>query len=165
MSTCRPSRSARLFCHHGELEQSRDIEVLLTTLSSRIQCKAACSRSVDVRSCLTSSHLREINGGSCIAMLGDRCVAIACDLRLGNQALTITCDFEKVCRLHKHSAFSSRPSLIVPMQSPGLSNYPSHIRWIPRAGDRYTDSVRLLSSFSHADLTLLTRLVQLRKAT
>lgn len=30
-------------------------------------------------------------------MLGDKCVAIACDLRLGNQALTINCDFEKVC--------------------------------------------------------------------
>jgi 20S proteasome subunit beta 3 len=29
-------------------------------------------------------------------MLGDRCVAIACDLRLGNQALTVNCDFEKV---------------------------------------------------------------------
>lgn len=40
---------------------------------------------------------REINGGSCLAMLGDKCVAIACDLRLGNQALTINCDFEKVC--------------------------------------------------------------------
>ena len=41
--------------------------------------------------------LREINGGSCIAMLGDKCVAIACDLRLGNQALTVNCNFEKVC--------------------------------------------------------------------
>jgi hypothetical protein len=39
---------------------------------------------------------REINGGSCIAMLGDKCVAIACDLRLGNQALTVNCNFEKV---------------------------------------------------------------------
>ena len=39
---------------------------------------------------------REINGGSCLAMLGDKCVAIAFDLRLGNQALTINCDFEKV---------------------------------------------------------------------
>ena len=29
-------------------------------------------------------------------MLGDKCVAIACDLRLGSQALTINCDFEKV---------------------------------------------------------------------
>lgn len=41
---------------------------------------------------------RELNGGSCLAMLGDKCVAIACDLRLGNQALTINCDFEKVSK-------------------------------------------------------------------
>ncbi|KAK9899836.1 N-terminal nucleophile aminohydrolase [Cystobasidium minutum MCA 4210] len=42
------------------------------------------------------SNPMEINGGSCIAMLGDKCVAIACDLRLGNQALTVNCNFEKV---------------------------------------------------------------------
>lgn len=29
-------------------------------------------------------------------MVGEGCVAIACDLRLGNQALTIACNFEKV---------------------------------------------------------------------
>lgn len=29
-------------------------------------------------------------------MVGKGCVAIACDLRLGNQALTIACNFEKV---------------------------------------------------------------------
>lgn len=29
-------------------------------------------------------------------MLGDKCVAIACDTRLGNQALTVNCNFEKV---------------------------------------------------------------------
>ena len=46
-----------------------------------------------MRVCFT---YREINGGSCIAMLGDKCVAIACDLRLGNQALTVNCNFEKV---------------------------------------------------------------------
>lgn len=34
--------------------------------------------------------------GSCIAMVGKGCVAIACDLRLGNQALTVACNFEKV---------------------------------------------------------------------
>jgi 20S proteasome alpha/beta subunit len=36
------------------------------------------------------------NGGSAIAMQGRNCVAIACDLRLGNQALTLACNFEKV---------------------------------------------------------------------
>lgn len=39
----------------------------------------------------------ELNGGSVIAMVGKECVAIASDLRLGNQALTISTDFEKVC--------------------------------------------------------------------
>ena len=29
-------------------------------------------------------------------MVGKECVAIACDLRLGNQALTVACNFEKV---------------------------------------------------------------------
>ncbi|SCZ89306.1 BZ3500_MvSof-1268-A1-R1_Chr9g10363 [Microbotryum saponariae] len=38
----------------------------------------------------------ELNGGSCLAMVGKDCVAIACDLRLGNQALTIACNHEKV---------------------------------------------------------------------
>lgn len=40
----------------------------------------------------------ELNGGSVIAMVGKDCVAIACDLRLGNQALTVACNFEKVSR-------------------------------------------------------------------
>lgn len=38
----------------------------------------------------------EYNGGSVIAMVGKDCVAIACDLRLGNQALGISSKFEKV---------------------------------------------------------------------
>ncbi|MBW0474766.1 hypothetical protein O181_014481 [Austropuccinia psidii MF-1] len=40
--------------------------------------------------------IMELNGGSVIAMVGKGCVAIACDLRLGNQALTVACNFEKV---------------------------------------------------------------------
>ncbi|KAL5521125.1 PUP3 [Sanghuangporus baumii] len=38
----------------------------------------------------------EYNGGSVVAMVGKECVAIASDLRLGNQALTIACNHEKV---------------------------------------------------------------------
>ena len=38
----------------------------------------------------------QYNGGSVIAMAGKDCVAVASDLRLGNQALTIGCNFEKV---------------------------------------------------------------------
>jgi 20S proteasome subunit beta 3 len=37
-----------------------------------------------------------INGGACVAMTGKDCVAIACDLRLGMQALTVSNDFPKI---------------------------------------------------------------------
>ncbi|QRV72933.1 20S proteasome subunit [Ceratobasidium sp. AG-Ba] len=36
------------------------------------------------------------NGGSIVAMVGKDCVAIASDLRLGNDALTLSCDFKKI---------------------------------------------------------------------
>jgi 20S proteasome subunit beta 3 len=36
------------------------------------------------------------NGGSVIAMVGKDCVAIASDLRLGNQSLGISSNFQKV---------------------------------------------------------------------
>lgn len=38
----------------------------------------------------------EYNGGSVIAMVGKDCVAIASDLRLGNQALAISSNHQKV---------------------------------------------------------------------
>jgi 20S proteasome subunit beta 3 len=40
----------------------------------------------------------ELNGGSVVAMAGKNCVAIASDMRLGNQALTVATNFEKVHR-------------------------------------------------------------------
>ncbi|KAH8835569.1 20S proteasome subunit beta 3 [Flagelloscypha sp. PMI_526] len=40
--------------------------------------------------------IMQYNGGSVIAMVGKECVAIASDLRLGNQALGISTNFEKV---------------------------------------------------------------------
>lgn len=38
----------------------------------------------------------ELNGGSVVAMVGKDCVAIASDLRLGNQAVGIAANFDKV---------------------------------------------------------------------
>lgn len=38
----------------------------------------------------------DYNGGSVVAMVGKDCVAIASDLRLGNQALGISSKFERV---------------------------------------------------------------------
>ncbi|KAF9073745.1 20S proteasome subunit beta 3 [Rhodocollybia butyracea] len=40
--------------------------------------------------------IMEYNGGSVIAMVGKDCVAIASDLRLGNQALGISSNFQKI---------------------------------------------------------------------
>ncbi|KAF4573266.1 proteasome core particle subunit beta 3 [Pleurotus pulmonarius] len=40
--------------------------------------------------------IMEYNGGSVIAMVGKECVAIASDLRLGNQALGISSNFQKI---------------------------------------------------------------------
>jgi len=37
-----------------------------------------------------------INGGACVAMVGKDCVAIACDLRLGMNALTISNNYPKI---------------------------------------------------------------------
>jgi len=38
----------------------------------------------------------EINGGTSVAMVGKDCVAIACDLRLGLQSLTVSFNFPKI---------------------------------------------------------------------
>lgn len=38
----------------------------------------------------------QYNGGSVVAMVGKDCVAIASDLRLGNQSLGIASNFQKV---------------------------------------------------------------------
>jgi len=40
--------------------------------------------------------IMDYNGGSVIAMAGKECVAIACDLRLGNQAQGVASNFEKI---------------------------------------------------------------------
>jgi len=40
--------------------------------------------------------IMDYNGGSVVAMVGKECVAIASDLRLGNQALGISSNFQRV---------------------------------------------------------------------
>lgn len=62
-----------------------------SSLTQALRCtRADSSRTVPLQSVM------ELNGGSVVAMVGKECVAIACDLRLGNQALTVACNFEKV---------------------------------------------------------------------
>lgn len=57
----------------------------------------------------------EYNGGSVIAMVGKDCVAIASDLRLGNQALGISSKFEKVISLLIYWALLTKVLQIFPM--------------------------------------------------
>lgn len=43
--------------------------------------------------------ISEYNGGSVVAMVGKECVAIASDLRLGNESLGIASNFQRVSSL------------------------------------------------------------------
>ena len=44
----------------------------------------------------------QYNGGSVVAMTGKNCVAIASDLRLGQQQLTVGSNFDKCFKMHDH---------------------------------------------------------------
>eukprot|EP00055_Hartaetosiga_balthica_P002266 m.3330 g.3330 ORF g.3330 m.3330 type:complete len:205 (+) comp2052_c1_seq1:94-708(+) len=55
--------------------------------------------------------IMEYNGAAMVAMVGKNCVAIAADTRLGSQAQTVSCDFEKI--------FQMGPKLFVGL--PGLA--------------------------------------------
>lgn len=81
----------------------------------------------------------EYNGGSVVAMVGKNCVAIASDLRLGSQALTIATNFEKVRGLRRSIAPQlTRRAVRLP---PGI---PRNRARVPRYGgprDRHPDTV------------------------
>jgi len=46
-----------------------------------------------------------INGGACVAMVGKDCVALACDLRLGMQALTVSNNHPKIYTISPGSVY------------------------------------------------------------
>lgn len=81
-------------------------------------------------------------------MVGKGCVAIACDLRLGNQALTIACNHEKV------RPFSLLfPSSSSPLTSPldhldhgciltGIRSNRAHLLWSTRTRFRHHHRAR-----------------------
>ncbi|KIV99156.1 proteasome subunit beta type-3 [Verruconis gallopava] len=46
-----------------------------------------------------------LNGGACVAMVGKDCVAIACDLRLGMQALTVSNNHPKIYTISPGSVY------------------------------------------------------------
>jgi hypothetical protein len=84
----------------------------------------------------------EYNGGSVIAMVGKDCVAIASDLRLGNQALGISSNFQKVRRAFYNGASSVLiASLDIPRDRPNLP-------WFARTSDGCDDPVSVSSFFS-----------------
>ncbi|TWU78370.1 proteasome core particle subunit beta 3 [Metarhizium rileyi] len=62
----------------------------------RLITSSASERLLGPQSLVTMSSPFSINGGACVAMVGKDCVAIACDLRLGLQALTVSNNFPKI---------------------------------------------------------------------
>ena len=60
-----------------------------------------CVNDFFVVQCL-SVKILQYNGGSVVAMTGKNCVAIASDLRLGQQQLTVGSNFDKCFKMHDH---------------------------------------------------------------
>uniref|UniRef100_A0A0B7KKH7 Proteasome subunit beta n=4 Tax=Clonostachys TaxID=110564 RepID=A0A0B7KKH7_BIOOC len=63
--------------------------------SGRYRSLSTLARATRTRQLNPTSNQNH-DGGACVAMVGKDCVAIACDLRLGMQALTISNNFPKV---------------------------------------------------------------------
>jgi hypothetical protein len=81
----------------------------------------------------------EYNGGSVVAMVGKECVAIASDLRLGNQALGISSNFQKVCVCGGCIFF------VITKTEPSNQDIPrdrSYLHWVAWSCDRRDDIVR-----------------------
>lgn len=76
----------------------------------------------------------EYNGGSVIAMVGKDCVAIASDLRLGNQALGISSNFQKV-------RFNALCIVFISIFEKDLSGHRSYLPWTSWFSNRCNNSV------------------------
>lgn len=81
----------------------------------------------------------ELNGGSVVAMAGKNCVAIGCDLRLGEQFQTLATNFEKVYMLY--SIFC----LVVLLGTIGLPSYRPSLCGTPWFGYGYPHSVGIIN--------------------
>jgi Proteasome subunit len=79
----------------------------------------------------------EYNGGSVVAMVGKECVAIASDLRLGNQALGISSNFQKVCAYRSHFFYST-----LELFNQDIPRNRSYLPWIARSRNRRDNTVR-----------------------
>ena len=79
-------------CSHGKLPAPVGTWTQLIATVVAILHKYASSTTI-----IPHAHLTiPIDGGACVAMVGKDCVAIACDLRLGMQALTVSNNFPKI---------------------------------------------------------------------
>lgn len=90
--------SGRTSCHHSQPSH-------LTSATSHIKTPYYISKHGiallhKYESCwlqpIETSLTITTDGGACVAMVGKDCVAIACDLRLGMQALTVSNNFPKI---------------------------------------------------------------------
>lgn len=79
--------------------------------------------------------IEEYNGGSVVAMAGKECVAIASDLRLGNQAVGISSNFQRVSQCHNDS------SMLCAEGSKGFPYNRSHLSWTTRPCNRRFNTV------------------------
>ena len=134
LSTYRWTRSTR-----SATRGTRNTSLSLTTTS---QCAhhGTSARSSSPESQISqkvSQSIMEYNGGSVVAMVGKACVAIASDLRLGNQALGISSNFQKASAASCSRAFISRE------RSVDLSHNGSYISRSPRFGHRCDNTVSL----------------------
>lgn len=91
----------------------------------------------------------DYNGGSVIAMVGKDCVAIASDLRLGNQALGVSSNFQKVRRS------IPLPSVLTLLAD--ISHNRPHLPWFARVSNRCDNFASLYYFLARAGLTLYLR--------
>lgn len=77
----------------GNVELTRCFFLVLPLFDKYVTFEASCDFDERPRHLLI---LRQTDGGACVAMVGKDCVAIACDLRLGMQALTVSNNFPKI---------------------------------------------------------------------
>lgn len=76
----------------------------------------------------TCQSIMEYNGGSVVAMIGKDCVAIASDLRLGQQQVGIAANFDKVSRSENNGRRHDSSKQVFPVNDklyyglPGLAS-------------------------------------------
>ncbi|OLL25733.1 putative proteasome subunit beta type-3, partial [Neolecta irregularis DAH-3] len=84
------------YCIHEEYKSLLNIENFGQLWSSVCRLITASSFNLHTKSFPIFMSIFEYNGGAVLAMVGKDCVAIASDMRLGQQAMTISNEFPKL---------------------------------------------------------------------